>query len=70
VAALVAEARSVGTPYPFAPQAIVDPSGFAGVNGVFRFLPNGLNERGLAVLEVRADRFAVIDPAPTSFSGF
>jgi ABC-type branched-subunit amino acid transport system substrate-binding protein len=42
-------------------------SGFAGVDGIFRFFPNGQNERGLAVLSVERDAVKVIDPAPASF---
>ena len=69
VGAMVAEARAQNAQYPFLPRAIVAPQGFNGINGAFRFLPNGLNERGLAVLEVRDKRFRVIDRAPSGFSG-
>ena len=44
------------------------PSGFSGVDGLFRLLSDGTCERGLAILEVRADGPAVIDPAPRSFA--
>lgn len=44
-------------------------SGFVGVNGVFRFLPDGTNERALAIAEVRGNQRVVIDPAPRSFGG-
>ena len=47
---------------------LTDPSGFAGVDGIFRFRDDGLVERGLAVLEVTADGATVIDPAPQSFA--
>lgn len=50
-------------------EALVQPSGFAGVTGVFRFLPNGSNERALAVAEVRNGQVAIIDSAPRSFAG-
>jgi len=43
-------------------------SGFAGVDGLFRLLPDGTAERGLAILEVREGAPRVIDPAPSSFS--
>ncbi|MGV1013572.1 MAG: penicillin-binding protein activator [Methyloceanibacter sp.] len=43
-------------------------SGFAGVDGLFRLLPNGMAERGLAILEVREGGPRVIDPAPSAFS--
>jgi len=43
--------------------------GFVGVSGVFRLRPNGMNERGLAIGEVRDERTVVISPAPRSFVG-
>lgn len=48
-------------------DALTAASGFAGVDGIFRPLPSGLVERGLAVMEVRNRRFVVVSPAPTSF---
>jgi len=42
-------------------------SGFAGVDGLFRLLPDGTSERGLAILEVQRFGTRVIDPAPSSF---
>ena len=50
-------------------QALTQPAGFAGVNGVFRLLPDGTNERGLAVAQIQNNRVIVIDPAPRSFAG-
>ena len=41
--------------------------GFAGVGGVFRLLPDGTNQRALAVAEIRDNEVVVIDPAPRSF---
>lgn len=51
----------------FSRETFTGPDGFAGVDGIFRFLPNGWTERGLAVMEVRPTGAVVIDPAPTSF---
>lgn len=51
----------------FSPTAIGNPSGFIGVDGIFRFRPDGLVQRGLAVLEVHRGAGTVLDPAPTSF---
>jgi len=42
-------------------------SGFAGVDGLFRLMPDGTSERGLAILEVQRFGTRVIDPAPSSF---
>jgi len=51
----------------FTPNALTDPNGFAGVNGIFRFNANGAIDRGLAVLSVRPGGFDVVSPAPTTF---
>lgn len=55
---------------PFSQQAILNPSGFTGVDGLFRFTPNGLVQRGLAVLEVEPQGGVVVSPAPQSFQDF
>lgn len=51
----------------FSYEALEDPEGFYGADGLFRFRANGQIERGLAVYEVRRDEFRVIDPAPRQF---
>ena len=51
----------------FSQQAILNPSGFTGVDGLFRFAPSGLVQRGLVVLEVAPQGDVVISPAPQSF---
>ncbi|HUO02165.1 MAG TPA: penicillin-binding protein activator, partial [Rhizomicrobium sp.] len=57
-----------GQPYHrFTPAALMDPNGFAGVDGIFRFNTDGTSERGLAILEVEADGFHVVNPAPKTF---
>ena len=66
VALAVALTSAPGGP-DFSPQALTNLSGFAGVDGVFRFRPDGIAERGLAVVEVEADGFRVISPAPQTF---
>jgi len=48
-------------------SALTNPNGFAGLDGIFRLGPDGLIQRGLAVLEVRRGEAALIDPAPTTF---
>ncbi|MBZ4022739.1 penicillin-binding protein activator [Rhodobacter sp. TJ_12] len=50
--------------------ALTQDSGFVGVNGIFRLRPDGTNERGLAVAEIRNGQVVVIDAAPRSFGGF
>ncbi|MBH1974198.1 MAG: penicillin-binding protein activator [Rhodobacteraceae bacterium] len=51
-------------------SALTQSNGFVGVNGVFRLLPDGTNERALAVAQVQNGAPVVIDPAPRSFGGF
>ena len=68
IAAIGALARtSKGAP--ISREALTQPAGFAGVSGVFRFLPDGTNQRGLAVATIRGNQVVVIDPAPRSFGG-
>ena len=52
----------------YASAQLTRASGFAGVDGLFRLLPDGTCERGLAILEVREGGPQVIDPAPSSFA--
>lgn len=53
----------------FSAEALTNPNGFSGVDGIFRFLPDGRSERALAVIEIQADRGVVVSPAPTTFAG-
>lgn len=50
-------------------SALTQPSGFVGVNGIFRLRNDGTNERGLAIAEIRNAQAVVIDPAPRTFGG-
>ena len=68
-AALAAVLAKGGGPDPFSQQAILNPSGFTGVDGLFRFTSAGLVQRGLAVLEVGPGGATVVSPAPESFAG-
>ena len=54
----------------FALDRFLVPEGFAGLDGLFRLLPDGTSERALAILEVNRRGFQVVDPAPTSFPSF
>jgi len=49
--------------------ALTTPQGFQGTGGIFRFLPNGLNQRGLAIAEIRNNTVTTLEPAPRSFGG-
>ena len=58
-----------GKPYSrFTTQALIDPNGFSGVDGIFRFHADGTSERGLAVMSIDPDGgFTIVSPAPTTF---
>lgn len=51
----------------FTRSALMNPNGFAGVDGIFRFRNDGVAERGLSILEYRNGRIVEIDPAPRTF---
>jgi branched-chain amino acid transport system substrate-binding protein len=52
----------------FTDEVLTNSSGFAGIDGVFRFRPDGTNERGLAVLRTAPGGGQVLSPAPKSFA--
>jgi branched-chain amino acid transport system substrate-binding protein len=52
----------------FSPEVLTNPSGFSGIDGIFRFRPDGTNQRGLAVLRVAPSGPQVISPAPRAFA--
>ena len=53
----------------FSEAVLTNPSGFAGIDGLFRFRTDGTNERGLAVLRVGPTGGQVISPPPRAFGG-
>jgi len=63
IGALVA----TGNPDALTKAALTTPQGFQGTNGVFRLLPNGLNERGLAIATLQEGQVVILEPAPRSF---
>jgi branched-chain amino acid transport system substrate-binding protein len=69
-AALAAALARRGDSVPFSHDAILNPRGFSGVDGVFRFTGQGLVQRGLAVLEVQPGGNRVVSPAPQNFEDF
>jgi branched-chain amino acid transport system substrate-binding protein len=54
-----------GRPFPAA--KLRDPEGFMGIDGAFRFGPDGIAERALAVQEVTASGLETVSPAPRGF---
>ena len=59
-------ARQPGGPA-YDAQSLTQPGGFAGVDGLFRLMPDGTNQRGLAVLRLTPRGIEIEDPAPASF---
>lgn len=49
--------------------ALTQGAGFRGAGGVFRLLPDGSNERGLAVATIRDNQVNILSGAPQSFGG-
>jgi len=65
--ALVAALVKTQGPQRFTPELLTNASGFAGIDGVFRFRADGTNQRGLAVLRATPSGGQVIAPAPRTF---
>jgi ABC-type branched-subunit amino acid transport system substrate-binding protein len=66
VALVAALARTQG-PQRFSPDVLTNPSGFAGIDGLFRFRQDGTNERGLAVMRVGGSGGVPVAGSPKSF---
>ncbi|HET9428603.1 MAG TPA: penicillin-binding protein activator, partial [Allosphingosinicella sp.] len=56
----------IGRPFPT--RALHDPTGFAGVDGAFRFDREGVAERSLEVREVTPTGTNIVSPAPRGFN--
>ncbi len=52
----------------FETSVLTSPNGFAGIDGIFRFLPSGLSERRYAVYEVTGSGARLVDPAARRFA--
>ncbi len=64
----IAIALSQGRPKQrYSPNQLTRARGFSGVDGLFRLLPDGTSQRGLAILEVQKFGTRVIQSAPLSF---
>lgn len=66
VGALIAEARTSGGS-PFSGARLTQPQGFAGASGPFRLLPDGTNQRNLAILEVQNGQASIAQGAASGF---
>jgi ABC-type branched-subunit amino acid transport system substrate-binding protein len=65
VALVAALAKQGGQHY--SADVLTNPSGFAGIDGLFRFRPDGTNERGLAVMRVASGGGVPVAGSPKSF---
>jgi branched-chain amino acid transport system substrate-binding protein len=68
VSLVAALARTQGGQH-FSETALTNPSGFNGADGVFRFRPEGPNDRGLAIMQISKGVASPLSPAPHSFAG-
>ena len=66
VALVAALARTQGAQR-FSAETLTNPSGFAGIDGLFRFRADGTNERGLAVMKVASGGGTPVAGSPKSF---
>ncbi len=66
VSLAAALARSQGSQR-YSDTVMLNKSGFNGADGVFRFRSDGLNDRGLSVLQINDGRAKTVSPAPRSF---
>ena len=66
VALVAALARTQGAQR-FSSEVLINPSGFAGIDGLFRFRADGTNERGLAVMKVASGGGVAVAGSPKSF---
>ena len=66
VSAIAALARA-GRRDALTTRGLTSSSGFAGVNGTFRLLADGSNQRALAVATIRGGQVVILEPAPRSF---
>ena len=67
--ALVAALTKTQGQQRFSEEVMTNASGFTGIDGLFRFRPDGTNQRGLAVLRVTQGGGQVISPPPRAFGG-
>src|SRR5262245_29685510 len=67
--ALVAALAKTQGKQRFTEAVLTTSSGFTGIDGLFRFRPDGTNQRGLAVLRVSPTGGQIISPPPKAFSG-
>ncbi len=65
--ALVAALVKTQGPQRISDDVLTNPSGYAGIDGIFRFRRDGTNERGLSVMQVTPTGGQPVAPPPRSF---
>ena len=65
--ALVAALARTQAGQRFSSDVLTNPSGFSGIDGLFRFRADGTNERGLAVMRVASSGSVAVAGSPKSF---
>ena len=65
LAVRIAREWRIGAAFP--PSRMTDRDGFLGLDGPFRFAPNGIGERALEVREARAGGITIVSAAPEKF---
>jgi len=63
----MAMAGTLGKNGNFSDAVLTRSDGFSGIDGAFRFRPDGLVERNLDIVEIRTSGFVVKDAAPKDF---
>ncbi|WP_438986165.1 penicillin-binding protein activator [Marivivens donghaensis] len=58
-----------GNPEALSVAGLTQSQGFQGTQGVFRLLPNGTNQRALAIAQIQNNQVVILEPAPRSFAG-
>ena len=64
---LAARLAAIAPDDPFALPLLTNTNGFAGIDGIIRLRPGGMNERGLAVREITRTTPLAVSTAPASF---
>ncbi len=67
--AAVGALAAAGSPEAVTKAALTQSQGFRGTSGVFRLLPNGLNQRALAVATIQQNQVVILEQAPRTFGG-
>ena len=67
--ALVAALTKTQGKQRFSEEVLTTSSGFTGIDGLFRFRPDGTSQRGLSVMRVTPGGGQVISPPPKAFGG-